>query len=161
MTFQSFVRRLNAPVIGFVLAFALTAAMAHAADNPRQLTVVSFGLFGDQGVFRREATGAAHIVASRFGGGPVVVRTNNRTGGGATVGALATTLQAEGKKMNGESDILFLFLTSHGSHDGLAVTAGRLVETLTPSNLAKMLGRTGVRNKIVIISACYSGVFIP
>jgi hypothetical protein len=24
-----------------------------------------------------------------------------------------------------------------------------------------MLGRTGVRNKVVIISACYSGVFIP
>ena len=24
-----------------------------------------------------------------------------------------------------------------------------------------MLGRTGVRNKVVIISACYSGIFIP
>ena len=63
--------------------------------------------------------------------------------------------------MNGESDILFLILTSHGSRDGLAVVAGRLVETLKPSNLSEMLGRTGVRNKVVIISACYSGVFIP
>ena len=63
--------------------------------------------------------------------------------------------------MNGESDILFLILTSHGSRHGLAVKAGRLVETLTPSNLAKMLDRTGVRHKVVIISACYSGVFIP
>jgi hypothetical protein len=63
--------------------------------------------------------------------------------------------------MNGESDILFLILTSHGSRDGLPVTAGRLAETLTPSNLADMLDRTGVRHKVVIISACYSGVFIP
>ena len=63
--------------------------------------------------------------------------------------------------MNGESDILFLILTSHGSRDGLAVVAGRLTETLKPSNLSEMLGRTGVRNKVVIISACYSGVFIP
>jgi hypothetical protein len=63
--------------------------------------------------------------------------------------------------MNGESDILFLILTSHGSRDGLAVVAGRLVETLKPSNLSEMLSRTGVRNKVVIISACYSGVFIP
>ena len=63
--------------------------------------------------------------------------------------------------MNRESDILFLILTSHGSPDGLAVVAGRLAETLKPSNLAEMLGRTAVRNKVVIISACYSGVFIP
>lgn len=63
--------------------------------------------------------------------------------------------------MNGQSDILFLILTSHGSRDGLAVTAGRVMETLQPSNLAEMLERTGIRYKVVIISACYSGVFIP
>jgi hypothetical protein len=63
--------------------------------------------------------------------------------------------------MNGESDILFLVLTSHGSPDGLAVTAGRRAETLKPSTLAEMLERTGVRRKVVVISACYSGVFIP
>jgi hypothetical protein len=62
--------------------------------------------------------------------------------------------------MNGESDILFLILTSHGSRDSLAVVAGRRVETLKPSNLSEMLSRTGVRTKVVIISACYSGVFI-
>ena len=63
--------------------------------------------------------------------------------------------------MNGESDILFLVLTSHGSPEGLAVTAGRRAETLKPSTLAEMLERTGVRRKVVVISACYSGVFIP
>jgi len=140
---------------------ASTVATVHAAENPRKMTVVSFGLFGDEGVFRREATGAAQIVANRFGGDPVVVKYNTKTGGSATVETLATTLQAEAKKMNGESDILFLILTSHGSPHGLAVTAGPLAETLTPSNLAEMLDRTGVRHKVVIISACYSGVFIP
>ena len=43
----------------------------------------------------------------------------------------------------------------------LAVKAGRLTQTLTPSNLAEMLARTGMRYKVVVISACYSGVFIP
>ena len=57
--------------------------------------------------------------------------------------------------------ILFLILTSHGSRDGLDVVAGRLAETLKPSQLSEMLGRTGVRNKVVIISACYSCIFIP
>jgi hypothetical protein len=63
--------------------------------------------------------------------------------------------------MNGDRDILFLVLTSHGSQEGLAVNAGRSAETLKPANLAGMLNRTGIRYKVVIISACYSGVFIP
>jgi hypothetical protein len=161
VTFGSLVSRLGAPIIALSLTFALLFAPAHAAENARKVTVVSFGLFGDQGVFRSEATGAAQIVASRFGGGPAVVRFNTKTGGDATIDTLATTLQGEAKKMNGESDVLFVILTSHGSPDGLAVTAGRLTETLKPSNLAEMLERTGVRYKVVIISACYSGVFIP
>ena len=32
---------------------------------------------------------------------------------------------------------------------------------MTPSKLTEMLDRTGVRYKVVIISACYFGVFIP
>jgi hypothetical protein len=159
--FESLVSRLSVPLIAFSLTFAPMFAVVHAAEDLRKVTVVSFGLFGDQGVFQREATGAAQIVASCFGRGPVVVKFNTKQGGGATVEALAATLQAEAKKMNGESDILFLILTSHGSRDGLAVKAGRLTETLTPSSLAEMLDRTGVRHKVVIISACYSGVFIP
>jgi hypothetical protein len=161
MMSKSWVSRLCAPLVAVFLAFAPMSAVAHAAENPHKVTVVSFGLFGDQGVFRSEATGAAQIVASRFRGDPVVVKFNTKTGGSATVESLAATLQASTKQMNGESDILFLILTSHGSRRGLAVTAGRLAETLKPSNLAEMLDRTGVRHKVVVISACYSGVFIP
>ena len=162
MTFRSVVSRLGAPLIALSLTLAPLFAAAHAAETARKVTVVSFGLYGDQGVFRSEATGAAQIVASRFGGGPAVVKFNTKTGGDATVDTLAATLQGEAKKMNGESDVLFVILTSHGSPDGLAVTAGRRpVEALKPSKLAEMLERTGVRYKVVIISACYSGVFIP
>src|SRR5262245_52785957 len=59
------------------------------------------------------------------------------------------------------NDVMFLILTSHGSPDGLAVVAGRRQETLTPPRLADMLNATGVRYRAVVISACYSGVFIP
>ena len=162
MMFASLVRWLSTPLVAFFLTFSPMFAAEHvAAEDLRKITVVSFGLFGHEGVFRREATNAAQIVAKRFGGDPVVLKFNSKTGGDATVKTLAATLQAEAKKMNGESDILFLILTSHGSREGLAVTAGRLVETLTPSHLAGMLLQTGVRHKVVVISACYSGVFIP
>jgi hypothetical protein len=126
MRSKSFVSLLGAPLVAFFLTFAPIFAAVHAAEDLRKVTVVSFGLFGDQGVFRSEATGAAQIVASRFGGDPVVVKFNTKTGGSATVESLAATLQASTKQMNGESDILFLILTSHGSPRGLAVTAGRL-----------------------------------
>ena len=125
------------------------------------MSVVSFGLFGDQGVFRREASGAAQVVADRFGSGPINVQYNSKKGGAATIEALAMSLQAAANGMDAENDVLFLILTSHGSRAGLAVKAGRLTQTLTPSNLADMLARTGVRHKVVVISACYSGVFIP
>jgi len=69
VTVESLVRGLSAPVIVFFLT--LTVAAVHAAENPRKITVVSFGLFGDQSVFRHEATAAAKssriaLVATRW-----------------------------------------------------------------------------------------------
>src|SRR5437762_12616407 len=161
MTSKSWIGRLGAPLIAFVLTVAPSVSQVHAVDDAREVSVVSFGLFGDQGVFRSEATGAAQVAAGRFRSGPVNVQYNSKKGGGATIEGLATSLQVAANKMDAEHDVLFLILTSHGSRAGLAVIARRLTQTLTPSNLADMLARTGVRHKVVVISACYSGVFIP
>ena len=160
-TSNSWIGRFGAPFIAFVLTVAPSVSPAHAVKDARKISVVSFGLFGDQGVFRSEATGAAHVVADRFGNGPINVQFNSKKGGGATIEALAMSLQVAAKGMDAENDVLFLILTSHGSRAGLVIKAGRLMQTLTPSNLADMLARTGVRHKVVVISACYSGVFIP
>ena len=157
----SLVSRRGAPLIAFTLIVAAWIPPAHAVEESRKASVVSFGLFGDQSVFRSEATGAAKIVADRFGGGPVDVQYNSKKGGKATIETLATSLQTAAKGMDAENDILFLILTTHGSPAGLAVKAGPVTQMLTPPNLADMLARTGVRHKAVIISACYSGLFIP
>jgi hypothetical protein len=161
MTSKSWIRRLGAPLIALALAVALSVSTVHAVEDAHKVGVVSFGLFGDQGVFRSEATGAAEVVAGRFETGPIEVQYNSKNGGSATAEALARSLQVAAGRLDAEKDILFLILTSHGSPDGLAIKAGRLTQTLTPSRLAEMLGKTGVRHKVVIISACYSGVFIP
>ena len=67
MTSKSSVSRLIAPLIALFVTFAAMHAPVHAAEDLRKVTVVSFGLFGDQGVFRREATGAAQIVGADSG----------------------------------------------------------------------------------------------
>jgi len=157
----SWVRRLAAPLVAFILTVGSAVLPGHAVEDARKVGVVSFGLFGDQGVFRSEATGAAEVVADRFETGPVDVEYNSRKGGSATIEALARSLQVAANRLDAEKDILFVILTSHGSPDGLAIKAGRLTQTLTPSRLADMLAKTAVRHKVVVISACYSGVFIP
>jgi hypothetical protein len=138
----------------------LVAAGASALAAPKVATI-AFGLYGDQGVFRSEASGAASIVARRYGrGGPVVVRYNNKNGGTATADTLAATLRSVSARIDRQSDVLILILTSHGSPDGIAVKAGNREQLLSPAALAAMLDATGVRYKVVIISACYAGVFI-
>jgi hypothetical protein len=144
-----------------LLVILLAASTAAWAQTGSKVAVVAFGLFGDQSVFESEAKGAAAIVANRFGGGPILVRANTKRRGDATAETLASSLDAVAKEIDHENDILVLILTSHGSRDGLWVKAGRREEVLSPSFLASALRHTGVRRRVVIISACYSGIFIP
>jgi tetratricopeptide (TPR) repeat protein len=141
------------------LAFAPASALQGAEYKPK-IIVAAFGLYGDQGVFESEAKGAARIVADRFGANPVTVRANTKSREDATLGTIAATLQSVSKAMDVQNDILFLILTSHGAQAGLEVKAGSREETLSPLKLVTALNDAGVRHRIVIISACYSGVFI-
>ncbi|MBH5397512.1 peptidase C13, legumain asparaginyl peptidase [Bradyrhizobium sp. CNPSo 4010] len=161
MTSRPSIRRLGAPLVAFFLTIWPLVAPVGAVEDARKVGVVSFGLYGDQGVFRFEAIGAARVVASRFDTGPINVEYNSKNGGSATIEALTKSLQTAANRLDAEKDVLFLILTSHGSPDGLAIKAGRLTETLTPSRLRDILAKTGVRHKVVVISACYSGIFIP
>jgi hypothetical protein len=112
-------------------------------------------------VFESEAKGAASIVGQRLAANPVIVRANTKTRREVTVASIGEALQSAAAKMDRDNDILFLILTSHGGPEGVAVQAGRRVQVLSPGALADMLNRTGVQHRVVVISACYSGVFVP
>jgi Flp pilus assembly protein TadD len=143
------------------LFFALaSASVSYGAEFMPKAAVVAFGLYGDQSVFESEAKGAARIVADRFGAAPTIVRSNTTSREDATRESLAATLQSAAKSIDVQNDILFLILTSHGSQAGLEVKAGTRDETLSPLSLVTALNDTPVRHRVVIISACYSGVFI-
>ena len=67
MTSRSWISWLGALLIAFSLTIGALVPTVRAVGDARKVSVVSFGLFGDQRVFRSEATGAAQVVASRFG----------------------------------------------------------------------------------------------
>jgi hypothetical protein len=64
--------------------------------------------------------------------------------------------------MNKDEDILFLYLTSHGSKENGFVLEQNGIDLrgLPAGELASLLRDTGIRWKVVVVSACYSGAFI-
>src|SRR5262252_8450781 len=127
MIFSMSIKRVIAGLLASIAFFA-SASIATGA-NPN-VAILAFGLFGAQSVFESEAKGAASIVAQRMGADPVVVRANTKTRGEVTIASIGNILQSTAERMDRESDVLFLILTSHGSQDGVAVEAGRRSEVL-------------------------------
>ncbi len=72
-------------------------------------------------------------------------------------------MNAIGRRMHRDRDTLVLMLTSHGNDtDGIAITNGRMREdALSPEDVRKILGEARIRWRVIIVSACYSGIFIP
>jgi hypothetical protein len=59
-------------------------------------------------------------------------------------------------------DVLVLYSTSHGIPAGLAYHEGDSgYGILAPSRLGLVLGELGIRRRILLLSACHSGVFVP
>lgn len=142
------------------LALALALAAANAVAAPAKVDVVAFGLWGEQSVFASEAEGAARIVARQFGpAAKVIVRANTTHSGEATEANLRSTLFELGAKMDPERDLLVLILTSHGDQEGIGVATPQEKSFITPIELRTMLRESGARLSVVIVSACYSGVF--
>jgi hypothetical protein len=146
-----------AGVLGPVLLFAFASIPAGASPK---VMVLAFGLFGEQSVFDSEAKGAADIVAHQLDANAILVRTNTKKRGDVTIASIENELQTAAGQIDHENDLLFLILTSHGSQAGVAVQAGRREETLSPRALAGMLSHAGIKHRVVVISACYSGVFV-
>jgi hypothetical protein len=142
-----------------VLFLVLPLGSASAARVP-EVAVVAFALSDRESVFESEARGAAAAISRRFYLGPQIIRANTGRSTEATIPALAAALRTAGRKIDAQRDVLIVVLISHGSRAGLAVRADGLRRTLTPARLAAMLDLAGVQHRVVIISACYSGVFI-
>ncbi len=149
-----------------ILACCLTilcvgSAMAAGAPRPR-VHVVSVAMWGSNSLFKREAVGAADALSEFFGQrGQHIVIANTLTRSVGRVVDLKNTLAGLESTIDRDEDVLVLFMTSHGNADGIAVETfdQNRISMLTPGRLAGILTASKIRHRIVIISACYSGVF--
>lgn len=142
-------------------------AVAPSRPGVPELYFVGFAGWGDQDVFRHEVLFADDLFEARFGTGAhsVVLLTHPDEVDShplATVTNLRAVLRGLADRMDPSEDILFLFLTSHGSAEhGLAVRLQDLpLRSLAPDELASMLRDAGIGWKVVVVSACYSGGFV-
>lgn len=141
------------------LAVLLLFSQAAFAAQGFRSAVVALGLWSDP-VFSSEASGASAVLAGRYGhGGPVIVRANSLRRLVAGPDGIRQALAAAARGLDPERDVLFLLLTSHGSPDGIAEKGGGRTGVLPPNELAEILARSPVRRKVLIVSACYAGIF--
>jgi hypothetical protein len=75
---------------------------------------------------------------------------------------LEAVLQGVAKRMNRDEDVLFLYLSSHGAQNhSLSVSFWPMkFNDLKAEELKAMLDKSGIHNRVVVVSACYSGGFL-
>ena len=139
-------------------------------QQPGVVDLYAIGVAGDgsQDVFRNEADYFAILMSQRFHARGVLTLVSHPDSLGTRPKPLAThdnlhdAVRGVAKRMNRREDILLLYLTMHGTPEHeLALFFPPLVnDLLTPDDLAHVLDRAGIRNRVIVMSACYSGGFI-
>jgi hypothetical protein len=143
------------------------APLKATSPNQRHIYFVGFAGYGRQAVFKREVLAVRQLFDDRFGtkGRSVALINHPSTANDmplANIGNLDGTLQHVAKLMDVRRDTLFLFLSSHGERGIVVVEMPGLALTqLRPEQLKKMLDRSGIKKRVVVVSSCHSGSFIP
>ena len=145
---------------------ALDKVTSRVPGRPN-LYLIAFAGDGEENVFRNEAEFVVHQFVERFdAAGHTLLLVNNPATLESEPLASLTNLEAAvddfAQKMDPAQDVLFVFLTSHGTRDHvLYVNMDPLpLDQIGPDDLADIFDGAHIRNKVVVISACYSGGFI-
>lgn len=128
--------------------------------------VVSIALDSDP-VFAREAREAARVLSGRYGGEGRTLTLAGPDGSAddlphGSIDSLLVSLASLAEIMDPDEDVLVLYTTSHGLKLGLSYHYGDTgYGILSPARLKTVLEELGIERRILILSACFSGVFVP
>lgn len=138
-------------------------------QDPDRLDAYLLGFAGDGGerVFGNEVDYAQRLFDRRFGTAGRSLGLLNQPHSTehrplATLSNLRKALAGLGQILDPQQDLLILFLTTHGSEDHQLYVDlfGLPLDQIQPNDLRAALDDSGIRWKVVIVSACYSGGFI-
>ena len=122
--------------------------------------------FSEQNVFRSEINKVRELFDVRFGtsGHSLALINNNYTWLDepiATKTSILRGLKTIGQQMNADEDVLFLTLSSHGDENVIQLANPPLaMDDLDATWLREVLDASGIRWRVIVVSACYSGSFI-
>jgi len=143
------------------------ASLAPERPGVEDLYFIGVAPYSAEDVFARELVSVRALFDARFGtAGRSLVLVNSpatlREAPIATATNLRAALARVGRIMNPEEDVLFLFITTHGDerHELAFDLPPLQLAQLTPTALARMLDDSGIKWKVLVVSACYSGGFI-
>lgn len=146
---------------------AAVDALAPQRPDRIDLYAVAFGGDASENVFRNEVEYAQHLFETRLDAkGRVLTLLNHPQTAEdhplATATNLERGLRGVAQHMDVEQDILLLYLTSHGSDDHwLYVNQPPLpLDQIDPPRLRAALDGAGIRWRVLVVSACYSGGWI-
>lgn len=150
-----------------LLDAAVAALAPRDAKQDINLYLMAVGGDGSQEVFRREVDFVQQQFDRDFGTKTrslSLVNSRNTVAQlpMATLTSVREGIQGIASRMDKEKDILFLYLSSHGSADHQLTLDqnGMDLRNLGAKELGAMLKASGIRWKVVVVSACYSGGFI-
>jgi hypothetical protein len=146
---------------------ALASIRRDDAPEPEAF-FLGFAGVGDEKVFAQEIGLASRVLAERYAIGRRGLSLINDERGLdsaplATVSGLRYALSGIAARMRVDRDVLFLAISSHGSDDpAIAVSNSQLPldDMLTEEDLVGALRDSGIKWRVIVISACYAGGFI-
>ena len=129
--------------------------------------VVVVGLDSDP-IFGREAREAGKVLSRRYsavGRTIVLAGTDGSAPSSLPNGSprnLAVALARVAEVMDKKQDVLVLYTAGHGAKVGLAYhDADDGFGIIAPARMARMFDELGIRNRLLVLSACFSGIFVP
>lgn len=129
--------------------------------------VVAVGLDSDP-VFGREAREAGRVLTRRYGAAGHSITLAGSDGSAESTlpmgspGNLTAVLARVAELMDKREDVLVLYTTSHGAPWGIVYNDGdQGFGAISPTRLWQTLSTLGIQNRLLLISACFSGVFVP
>jgi Peptidase C13 family len=142
------------------------ARLTPSRQGETEIYALAIAGWADQDVFVKELDGALEAIGSVL---PIKGRTVRLINRRDTVNTIplanasnfSAAVHAIAAVMDKDNDVFVLVMTSHGEQTGFALQLPGGIAELMPQEVAAALNGEGIKNRVVIVSACYAGIFVP